>query len=332
MKGVFLSLLKKDFRMVISSKFLLFGLGSLILYSLYIQLIYVNIDQAMYSVYVFDPENRVENTSEHLIFLESYEELQKKILDRYAVGIDATEIQPKIIMTESGIKTTDYTRAIYGLSILSSTYDTGTVAEVIGENTREMKRRREMTSEFLFFELVAVGFLGLAATLFKEKQMGVIRIHGIMPISKKVFVLSKLVIFLSIDLIFATALTFINLGVDIGAVVLPGILVHTLILSLIMALLGLSCALWIGDFRQFSLLYFVFVVFMTTPIFLVVQTGVEWHWVKYHPMYYVFSAIKSAYFGQSLQSLFYYLVSSAWIVGLFFLASQCVGQEMVKEG
>ena len=46
----FLSLLKKDFRLMLSGKFLLLALGSLILYSCYINFVYVNIDQNIYPV------------------------------------------------------------------------------------------------------------------------------------------------------------------------------------------------------------------------------------------------------------------------------------------
>ncbi len=33
-----------------------------------------------------------------------------------------------------------------------------------------------MSCELLFIEITAVGFLGIASVLFKEKQMGVIRV------------------------------------------------------------------------------------------------------------------------------------------------------------
>ena len=48
----FLSLLKKDFKLMLSSKFLLLALGSLILYSCYINFIYVGLDQDIYPVYL----------------------------------------------------------------------------------------------------------------------------------------------------------------------------------------------------------------------------------------------------------------------------------------
>ncbi|HCX57423.1 MAG TPA: ABC transporter permease, partial [Sphingobacterium sp.] len=232
----FFSLLKKDFTMMLSSKFLLLIVGSLILYSLYINLVYVRTDQAIYPVYLLDPAESIENISGQIIRVDNMEELQSHTSDGYAVGIDATGAAPKIIMTASGLDSTDHTRIAYALSLLSP--GQSTPAEVIGQTSKEMKSRREITSEFLFFELAAVGFLGLASTLFKEKYMGVIRIHGVMPISKSLFIFSKLILFLLADLVFAFLLTVINLGLEAGFSVLPAILVQTVILSIIMALAG----------------------------------------------------------------------------------------------
>ena len=42
-----------------------------------------------------------------------------------------------------------------------------------------------------------------------------------------------------------------------------------------MALIGFLCALWLSDFKQFSLFYLGLAIFICTPVFLVGQTGVE---------------------------------------------------------
>ena len=45
MCGSFFALLKKDFRLMVSSKFFLLAIGSLILYTCYINFVYVKLDQ-----------------------------------------------------------------------------------------------------------------------------------------------------------------------------------------------------------------------------------------------------------------------------------------------
>ena len=96
--------------------------------------------------------------------------------------------------------------------------------------------------------------------------MGVIRVHGILPVNRTMFILSKLSVFLVSDLAFAALLTVINLGLGPGAAVLPAVLLQAGILSLIMALIGFFCAVRLPDFKQFSLLYLVLAVFITACI------------------------------------------------------------------
>lgn len=191
-----------------------------------------------------------------------------------------------------------------------------------------MKGRREITCEVLFFELAAVGFLGLAALLFKEKQMGVIRVHGVLPVSKTAFILSKLSLFLLSDLVFSGLLTVINLGACEGLQVLPYVLLQTVIFSLLMALIGFLCAILIPDFKQFSLLYLVLAVFITTPVFLAGQTGIARELIVYHPMYHLFMALKNAYGGISSAGTIYYIICGSSIVLLFLLVRRALIREM----
>ena len=274
----FFSLLKKDFRLMLSGRFFLLMTGSLILYSCYINLVYVGLDQDIYPVYLYDPLSVHNMASSELIKADSPEELQEKSGDGYAVGIDASGAAPEISMISSGISSTDQYRAAYALSLLSPTNHA--TAEIIGTDNKEMKSRREITCEFLFFELAAVGFLGIASILFKEKQMGIFRVHGVLPVSKRAFIISKLLLFLISDLVFSLLLTVINLGISEGFAVLPYILAQAGILSLMMALAGFFFATALPDFKQFSLLYLVLAIFITTPVYLSGQTGFAREWIK----------------------------------------------------
>lgn len=152
----FLSLLKKDFKLMLSSKFLLLALGSLILYSCYINFIYVGLDQDIYPVYLYDPLHTQGVVSSEITEVESLEELKKESGDGYAVGIDASSGTPEIIMVSSSIHSTDRYRAAYALSLLSPTNPT--TAEVIGVDDKEMKNRREITCEFLFLNWRRLAF------------------------------------------------------------------------------------------------------------------------------------------------------------------------------
>ena len=99
-----------------------------------------------------------------------------------------------------------------------------------------------------------------------------------------------------------------------------------------MALVGFLCAVRLQDFKQFSLFYLVLAVFITTPVFLAGQTGIEWNWIVYHPMYHLFTAMKSAYFSIPTTGATYYLLCLGAIILLFLLACQTLNREMAKEG
>lgn len=326
----FAELLKKDLKLMISSKFFLLAFGSLILYSCYINFVYVKLDQEIYPVYLYDPQNTKPAVSEYITRVESREALETACADQYSVGIDLSAEQPELYLLSSGLETTDHYRMLWGEAVLDEKVDGQ--AEVIGCNNKEMKNRREITAEFLFFELSAVGFLGLASMLFKEKQMGVIRVHGILPVHRPMFVFSKLILLSVSDLLFTALLTGINLGVPDAVRVLPSVLLQAGILSLIMALVGFLCAVRLQDFKQFSLFYLVLAVFITTPVFLAGQTGIEWNWIVYHPMYHLFTAMKSAYFSIPTTGATYYLSCLGAIILLFLLACQTLNREMAKEG
>ena len=323
-------LLKKDFKLMLSSKFFLLALISLILYSCYINFVYVNLDQEIYPVYLYDPQNSLPVASEYITRVDSREALETACADQYSVGFDFSNDEPELYMLSCGLETTDNYRVAWGKAVING--NTDGQANIIGVNNKEMKNRREITAEFLFFELSAVGFLGLASMLFKEKQMGVIRVHGILPIRRSMFILSKLLLLLFSDLLFTVLLTVVNLGVQYAIDILPEVLLQAGILSLIMALVGFFCAIRLPDFKQFSLFYLVLAVFVTTPVFLAGQTGIKWDWIIYHPMYHLFQAMKAAYFSEPMAGVPYYLMCFGVIILLFLLACQTLEHELAKEG
>lgn len=331
MKKAFLSLLKKDFKMMLSGKFFLLAAGSLILYTCYIHFVYVKAEQPSFPVYLYEPEeSKQEEPDASVIRAESREELMEKCEDGYSVGLDMSGKTTEVYMVSCGTESLDNCRMSYAISLQNKIQSAG--AQIIGTNNKEMKNRREMTAECLFFELTAVGFLGLAAMLFKEKQMGVIRVHSILPLNRSTFICSKILLILASDFVFAVLLTLLNLGVSAGLDVLPGVLLHSGILSLIMAMLGFLCALMLPDFKQFSLFYLVLAVFITTPVFLAVQTGLSPGWIHFHPMYHLFMALKQVYFQETQTGILYYACCLAAILLLFLAARRMLEREMTKEG
>lgn len=326
----FLSLFKKDCRMMMSGKFFLVAFCSLILYTLFINFGYVNfMDAKLYNVYLYDPEGTQREVSSLVHPVSSIEELDSVLAgDTNGVGIDASNGTPHVRFYEATEKA-DKHRVDYALSLLSM--DENYTAETVGNYTTETKQRREITCELVFIEIVAVGFLGIASALFKEKQMGVIRVHAITPLQKSLFVYSKIILFLLTDLIFATLMVLLNVGLD-GVEVLPGVLVQTAILSLIMALAGFGCTMILRDFKQFSLAYLVVALFAATPVFLAANTSVKMAWIDYHPFYHVYMGLKNAFFGIPTTNPVYYIGAVSAILLLFIFVEAAFRKEMGREG
>lgn len=326
----FCALFKKDCRMLVSGKFFLMAIGFLALYTAYVNLGYIRFMQMPpYNVYLYDPAGTQTEVSPLVQTVSSMDALNTALLaDTNGVGLDASAEDMRVVLY-AGAEHVDRHRADYALSMLRPSANS--IPEIIGTNTPEQKARKEITCELLFFELAAVGFLGIAAVLFKEKSMGVIRVHAILPLRKTLFLLSKLAVFLISDLAFAVLLTLLNIGLFDGAVLLPAVLLHTAILSLIMALAGLLCALLLKDFRQFTLAYLIIAIFAATPVFLSANTSVKFDWICYHPFYHVYMGLKSAYFETAVSPV-YYIGSVCAIILLFWAVQLAFRREMGKEG
>ena len=316
-----------------AGRFFVVALGSLLLYTLFINFGYVKFMDAnanIYKVYLYDPVGAFGQVSPLVDKVGSLEELNEALaLDiGSGVGVKVLAGQPEVVMYR-GAEQADRHRVDYALSLLHS--DGEYPPEIVGGNTVEMKLRREITCELLFFELSAVGFLGIAAVLFKEKSMGVVRVHAILPLRRSLFLLSKLAVFLVSDLIFAVLLTLLNVGLRQGAAALPAVLLQTAVLSLAMALTGLLCALLLKDFRQFTLAYLVIAIFAATPVFLSANTSIKFDWIGYHPFYHVYMGLKNAYFGTDI-SLAYYVGAVGALLLLFLVVQLAFHREIGKEG
>lgn len=328
------SLFKKDYKMMVSGKFFFVALGSLLLYSLFIHfgyLHFMNANANIYNVYLYDPAGTCNHVSPLIHSVTSAEELSKALAKDTGsgVGIHIKNCKPNVILY-AGTEKVDHHRADYALSLLHAGSEY--TPRITGNNTPEMKQRREITCELLFIEIVAVGFLGIASVLFKEKQMGVILVHAIMPFRKSLFIFSKVSLFLLTDLAFAALITICNIGPEETRNILPAILIQTTILSLIMVLTGFGCTMLLKDFKQFSLIYLVIALFTATPVFLSANTAIKMKWILYHPFYHVYMGLKNAFFGMPVTNLAYYIGAASIIILLFGIVYVAFDKEMGKEG
>ncbi len=328
MRKSFGALLRKDVRLLVSGKFFLMAIGFLLLYTAYVNWVHVRLVQApICQVYLYDPLGIQEVKVSGIRTVSTKEALETALsADPGGVGLDASGGRVQVILYGE-TEETDRHRTDYALSLLRP-FD-GAAPEVIGAYTPEQKARREITCQLLFFELVGAGFLEIAALLFKEKGMGVLRVHAVLPLWKDLFLLSKLAVFLLCDLCFAGLLTLLNVGVG-GVAVLPAVLLQTGLLSLVMALGGLLCALLLKDFRQFTLAYLLIVLSAAAPVFL--STAIPAARMSWHPFYRLYLGLENAYFGRPITAPSYYAGSACAVAGLFFAVHLAFGRELGGAG
>ena len=84
---------------MIAGKFFLVAVGSLLIYTLFINFGYINfMNMQLYNVYLYDPQGTQQEVSERICPVSSLEELETVLLaDTNGVGIDLSSGTPNII-------------------------------------------------------------------------------------------------------------------------------------------------------------------------------------------------------------------------------------------
>ncbi len=332
----FALLLKKDIKLIIRHNFFLIMLASLLFYSLYINFIYVNegtkTTATVYVLYESSRESLI-SKDENIVIVEDEEKLIKALeMDNEGIGIRLDNSgKPSSVLLYHVSKKSDNFKALYGLSKIIDDYDDSEIPiSYLQEGDLELKQRATMTSVIIFFEIAAISFLGVASLFFKEKSMGVIKVYGILPASKLLYILSKVVLFLSLEIVFAVLMCLFNIGVEYSLEILPQIILQVLLLSPIMVLLGFLFALVYNNFKQFIFAYTVIIVMVTSPVFLFVTSSLEWTGVYALPTYYAYSALYNTMLKNPYPILYYSLACILVILGLIITNYNLMKREIER--
>ncbi len=319
----FAVLLKKDIKLIIRHKFLLVMLASLVIYSLYINFIYVSegtkpIETNIYVLYE-EQEQNLTSENGYITTVEDEEALINALeMDSDGIGIriDKSGNPDSVILYHVSEKS-DNLKALYGLNRVIDGYDGLEVPiSYLQKGDLELKQRATMASVIIFFEIAAISFLGVAALFFKEKSMGVIKLYGILPASKVLYISSKVLLFLVLEIIFAVLMCLLNVGVEYSLQILPQVVLQVILLSPIMVLLGFLFALVYNNLKQFIFAYTLIIVMVTSPVFLFVTTSLEWDGIYALPTYYAYSSLYNAMLGNPNPILLYSLACIVTILGL----------------
>lgn len=296
----FLGILKKDIKLILNKKILILFISPIILYSAYINFIYSKQDINPNPIYLYNISSSENSKEKDIIKVYSQEEMYKGIeKENKSIGLIQKENDIHLIHYSSGSIKNDALKERIAISKLNSSFQSNVIK--IGKFNRVEKLKREMTSEVFFFEIIAIIFMGATSVLFKERNMGVIKTHSVLPFSMVYFIASKLIIFYLINLAIFIFLIGTNIGFGQVYSIIKRTWILTGILSTCMILLSHISVSIFKDIKQFGLFYAFVIVIMTSPIFLVANTPLNFEWIKVYPLYTLYVQLKMDFLNRNLQ-------------------------------
>lgn len=328
MLGEMKQFLQKDFRLIFSSKFFLISLISLIMYTVFINYGYVDfLDTQTPKVFAYDP-NGVLSVSNQIEKVASIENLMEKLSENInGTGVDLSQKNPRIYLFSNNEKI-NKEHIDYVSYLLHSDIRTDLKVETLGESSYESNQRRAITTQLLYIELIAVGLLGITSVIFKEKQMGVLRVHGVMPIHSSMVILSKILIFLISDILFAILMMALNVGISETLNILPELVMNICVLSVVMSMIAIFLTLILKDFKQFSLAFLVIVLAIAVPVMGdIIPAGL----LAWHPFYYLYNNLYDSILGIAGSDFKFLFLSVAIIMIFFFIIVFVYDREAKKE-
>lgn len=322
-----ITLVKKDIKLIFNVKFILLLIVPLIAYSLYISFFYINLDVEPLHIYYFGGGSITSTPSNHINIVNDIVEFNR-IDDEMSVKVDFLDGQPRITLCSFGSDSND--RLIVGYSLAKLFSEKQNPLVTVGNYNRNEKLRREMTCEVLFFVIITMIFMGASSILFKEKDMGVLKIFKISPVSIVPFIISKCIIFLIINLVIAVFLIYVNIGYMYIYEIMELIWLDVAILSIIVVLTSHLCLFLLSNFKQFSLLFAFVITFMMSPVFLMANTPVHVPGIEYYPLHVMYMSLKAGFFGRSSIDVHYYLASFVFVLVLIYILN-CIAKRKLGE-
>ncbi len=305
-------LIIKDIKLLFEGKLHIVLVISIIVYTLYINLFYVNTDIESFEVYIPN-KIEVEDIEEDIIV--------KLTENSDAIGLYNINGQYYSIITENTSLKNYNLKKLYINDYIKQMDFNDSRIDVLGSKTFKETKVLEMLSVIVFFEITTVTFLSIAALFFKEKNLGVLKVHGILPIKNKYILLSKMIVFIGFELIFVMIIGIMNLGFRQSFTSLPKISIEVILLSSIMVLLAFIFVVLFKDFKDFVFAYLILIIGMTSPVFLIVNTPFKWSGIKYFFTYYLYISIRNVYLQEYSTSMTFYVI---FLITIFLLFIICL--------
>lgn len=134
------------------------------------------------------------------------------------------------------------------IQTLQGTYQpTEAELTILNENSEPIPLNKNMIPIFMSFEVILLGFLIGAVLIFQSKQEGTIRAYRVSPGGTLIFILSKVLLYDVISLIYGLVVSLIAFGTSPNYLQLSLLIIGS---STLMTLLGLAIAVFFTNISE----------------------------------------------------------------------------------
>lgn len=184
---------------------------------------------------------------------------------------------------------------------------------------------------FLTYEVVALGFLLIAVMIFQEKTEGSIHAYRVSSSGTTIYILSKVVIFTLMAVLYGVVVTISTVGFNIDYATLLSLIV---LASIFMTLLGLLVSIFFNNISEFLFVPFRVILIMQLPTISYINPSFAPGFIKWIPMYAVLFGFREALFSTGKENyLFPFLI--ILIAGIGVLSAACyyaVKKRLMRSG
>ncbi len=326
--------------------------GTLVVMILVVQFALPKESGALQTQYVYDgTEGIVYKTMmqasgiDEKYLLENEAELEQRVKsENGAVGIKfsgKTEA-PEITLIYQGMlseQNINIIRASLGKMVSAVTAGaSGMEAEVdaSGPEVRFLRERIEpvpknlsFVSVLMVFEVLILGFLMIAVFIFQEKHDGSIRAYRITPGDTFVYIVSKVLAFLVIGIVYGFMLVGFTIGLKINLLLL---LVVTVIGFILYTLIGMVIAVFFKDISEWFFIGIAALFINMAPAFSHEFPSFSPVWVTWFPSYQILHCIDEIFFPSGRSLFVPILILAAEAAAVYVVCHAAVNRKLMKEG
>lgn len=215
---------------------------------------------------------------------------------------------------------------------LQGTYQpTETKLTILNENSKPIPLNKNMIPIFMSFEVILLGFLIGAVLIFQSKQEGTLRSYRVSPGGTLIFILSKVILYDAISLIYGLSVALIAFGIAPNYLQLSLLIIAS---STLMTLLGLAVAVFFTNISEWFFAGVGLLIVAMLPMLSYIMPVFSPAFITWIPTYRIIFGFRDILFGMgsftALNETF--LILGLSVLAGFVLCYITVDKRLMKAG